>query len=285
MSSLSVSSGRNLTSADANSYVTVISSSYANSNSLKLGGTVTFGGKSFTIVGIAGGDSSTVSAYIPLNIAQTLSSQTNKVSTIYVAASSSTQINTVASTIKKAVPAATVTTSADLANSVSGSLASTASLTNNLGKWLSIAVLAAAFLLASLFTMSAVSRRVREFGTLKALGWRSRRIIGQVIGEAFVQGILGGVIGIGIGLGGAYIVDKVAPSLTASASTSNTSSVFGGRAAQAANSVVVHLTAPVTLTAVGLAVLLAVAGGLIAGMFGGWRAARLRPADALRRVD
>ena len=33
-----------------------------------------------------------------------------------------------------------------------------------------------------------------------------------------------------------------------------------------------------------LAVLLAVAGGIIAGMFGGWRAARLRPADALSKV-
>ena len=33
-----------------------------------------------------------------------------------------------------------------------------------------------------------------------------------------------------------------------------------------------------------LAVVLAVAGGIIAGMFGGWRAARLRPADALSKV-
>ena len=33
-----------------------------------------------------------------------------------------------------------------------------------------------------------------------------------------------------------------------------------------------------------LAVVLAIAGGLIAGMFGGWRAARLRPAAALSKV-
>ena len=33
------------------------------------------------------------------------------------------------------------------------------------------------------------------------------------------------------------------------------------------------------------AVLLAIAGGLIAGIFGGWRAARLRPAAALARVE
>jgi ABC-type antimicrobial peptide transport system permease subunit len=46
----------------------------------------------------------------------------------------------------------------------------------------------------------------------------------------------------------------------------------------------VHLTASVTLTAILLAVALAVVGGLIAGGFGGWRAARLRPAAALSKV-
>ena len=33
-----------------------------------------------------------------------------------------------------------------------------------------------------------------------------------------------------------------------------------------------------------LAVVLAVAGGIVAGIFGGWRAARLRPAAALAKV-
>jgi ABC-type antimicrobial peptide transport system permease subunit len=47
----------------------------------------------------------------------------------------------------------------------------------------------------------------------------------------------------------------------------------------------VALTAPVSVTTVAIAVGLAVAGGLIAGAFGGWRASRLRPADALRRVE
>ena len=45
------------------------------------------------------------------------------------------------------------------------------------------------------------------------------------------------------------------------------------------------LTAPVTLGVILLAVVLAVAGGLLAGMFGGWRAARLRPAAALAKVE
>ena len=52
----------------------------------------------------------------------------------------------------------------------------------------------------------------------------------------------------------------------------------------AAHTVAVHLTASVSTDVILLAVVLAVAGGIIAGMFGGWRAARLRPADALSKV-
>jgi len=43
--------------------------------------------------------------------------------------------------------------------------------------------------------------------------------------------------------------------------------------------------ASVTLDVIVLAVLLALAGGLLAGIFGSWRIGRLRPADALRRVE
>jgi ABC-type antimicrobial peptide transport system permease subunit len=41
----------------------------------------------------------------------------------------------------------------------------------------------------------------------------------------------------------------------------------------------------VTLALIGLAVLLAIGGGLLSGALGSWRISRLRPADALSRVD
>ena len=79
-----------------------------------------------------------------------------------------------------------------------------------------MAVLAAAFGIASILTISAVSRRVREFGTLKAMGWRSRRIIRQIMGEALVIGLIGGIAGVALGYGGAALIQHVAPPLTAS---------------------------------------------------------------------
>jgi len=47
----------------------------------------------------------------------------------------------------------------------------------------------------------------------------------------------------------------------------------------------VHWSATVTLGVIGLAVLLAIVGGLLSGGLGSWRISRLRPADALARVD
>ena len=75
-----------------------------------------------------------------------------QVNSIYVAAASASDITTVSKEISAALPKATVTTSSDLASEVTGSLASTSSLANNLGKWLAIAVLIVAFLVASLLT-------------------------------------------------------------------------------------------------------------------------------------
>jgi len=138
--------------------------------------------------------------------------------------------------------------------------------------------------------MAAVGRRTREFGTLKAIGWTSRRVVRQVLGESIVTGLIGGIIGIGIGYGGAYAIDKFAPTLTASDTPSSASNTagggFGGGASRfaAANDIKVHLTAPVDINILLLAVGLAILGGLIAGGLGGWRASSLRPADALSKV-
>ena len=166
--------------------------------------------------------------YVPLAVAQSLANLKNDVNTIYVSATSNNDITTLANTIKTTVSGSTVTDENSLASEVTGSLSSAASLANNLGKWLAIAVLIAAFLLASLLTMSAVSRRIREFGTLKALGWRSRRVVGQVLGESIAIGIVGGVVGVGLGFLGAALVNHFSGSLSASLGSTTGTATPGG---------------------------------------------------------
>ncbi|RIJ58628.1 ABC transporter permease, partial [Clavibacter lycopersici] len=58
---------------------------------------------------------------------------------------------------------------------------------------------------------------------------------------------------------------------------------FGGPQVAAATTDVV-LQAPVTVSVILVAVGLSVLGGLLAGGVGGWRASRLRPAEALRSI-
>ena len=300
LSAGTITKGGSLTSSDTHSNVAVVDSGYAKSHKLKVGSTVKIVGHSFKVIGIVAQPQSGAppQVYIPLARAQALAksangkSLKNEVNAIYVTAKSAASIPTVQAEIKNLLPGATVTTAASLASQVTGSLSSTAKLANELGKWLSILVLIAAFAVASLLTMAAVARRVREFGTLKALGWRSSRIIAQVIGESLVIGIIGGAVGVALGFAGAKIITAVAPNLTASIPTATgqrIESVSGGSGPQSFTPTVTHtvsvpMSATVTAGVIVVAVLLAIAGGLLAGSFGGWRIARLRPADALARV-
>ncbi|MHB9759177.1 ABC transporter permease [Streptomyces sp. BYX5S] len=305
LTSSKITKGRTFKTSETNAKVAVVDSAYAKEKKLAVGDKVTVKGTKYKVIGVATADSGDAAAnvYLPLKQAQTLADSKNKVTTVYVKATDSQAIDAVKATIQKNISGTTVTTSADLADTVSGSLSTASNLASNVGKWLSIAVLVAAFLVAGLLTSSAVSRRVREFGTLKALGWKSGRVTRQVVGEAVVNGLIGGVLGIAVGLAGAYAVTAISPTLSAQlgGGTGGGGGMGGGpggggfgggggggmrqAAGGGAKTLDIALSAPVSATTIALAVGLAVAGGLIAGAFGGWRASRLRPADALRRVE
>jgi ABC-type antimicrobial peptide transport system permease subunit len=296
LSSAEIVDGRTFASDETDAKVMLVESGYAQQNDLAVGDTLKIDGVKFEIVGLLTSSSGTSNLYIPLARAQKLADE-DGVSHIYVQADSAENIPAVQESIETVVPTATVTTADDLAEQVSGSLSSASQLADQLGTWLSAAALIAAFLVASLLTVSSVSRRVREFGTLKALGWRSRRIVSQVLGESLVQGVAGGLIGAVIGVAGAWLITRFSPALEASVGTTAAEAMGPGmamgagmgdaarEALTAASTVTVELGAPVSAQLVLMAVGLAVAGGLLAGAFGGWRAARLRPADALRRID
>jgi putative ABC transport system permease protein len=302
LSSGTITSGHSLTAADADSYVAVVDSGYATSSNLKVGSVISVDNVKFTIIGIVrqGQASSPNDVYIPLARAQALtaagSAETGDVNTIYVTATSAASIPTVQKEIAKLLPHATVTTASSLAGEVTGSVSSAAKLANDLGKWLAVLVLIAAFAVASLLTMSAVTRRVAEFGTLKAIGWRTRRIVTQVLGESVAMGIIGAAVGVGLGFAGAAIIAKVAPKLSAtvpssSGALSQTQTAVGPGGVSrisgpgtASHIVAVPLHPSITVGVIVLGVLLALLGGLLAGSFGSWRIARLRPADALARV-
>jgi putative ABC transport system permease protein len=104
-----------------------------------------------------------------------------------------------------------------------------------------------------------VTERTREIGIRKAIGAKRSAILKQFLIESTVLSGIGGVIGVLIGVGvviaGATIMPKVAPN-------------FG--------------TPQVSAPAIAVALLVSLTIGLVAGGYPAWRAARLRPIEALR---
>jgi putative ABC transport system permease protein len=270
----------------------VVDVGFARQNDIRVGEETEVGGEDVEVVGLAsaplGGDAS--NAYVELGRLQQLSDREGRVNRIQVRADSSQAVAGLAEQITRQLPGADVVTAADLAARVGGSLDDADALSSKLGTALSIVALLAAFLIATLLTLSSVQKRIRELGTLKALGWRQRLVVRQVAGESLVQGALGGLLGAAIGIAGAAIIDAIGPTLQASVKEQSTGGVdpFAqafGQGEVAAGSTEVVLGAPVDVGLLVLAIGLAIVGGLLAGAAGGLRAARLRPAEALRSAE
>lgn len=279
----------------------VVSAAYAKQKKLSLGESVTLGDRQFKIIGIVsaplGGTASDI--YIKLTQLQKIAEMDDRVNTIYVRADEAESVSPVADSIENTITSASVTTSKTLADRVGGSVVDARKLADKLGFALVIAALVSSVLVAILLTLSAISKRTRELGTLKAIGWSRGRVVRQVAAESLAQGVLGGVAGVAIGAIGALAVSAAGLTMKASVASSSASSgggpgggpggpggAFGSLTdAVVSGSRTVTVSAPLDIGLILLAVLLAIGGGALAGTAGGLRAARLRPAEALRHAE
>jgi putative ABC transport system permease protein len=308
LSGVNIDKGRNFQASDANSTNALVDSTYALAQKIDIGGTVAINGTDFIVIGIISSASASPETssnlYIPLDQAQSLSKNSGVVTNIYIAADSSSNTGEVQKAIETLIPDATVSSQTDLANNLSGSLSSASSLVNALSKWLAIIVLLVAFLIAILFTSSGVTRRIRELGTLKAIGWKTNRIVRQIMGESLITSFFGAIIGLILGIVGILVVNAVAPTLSASVARPGRfgggvappgggefqppAGGFGGQGTgfgrAAADAATLKLHIGTNLSTLVIAVVIAILGGLIAGSYGSWKASRLSPAEALRSV-
>ena len=284
-----VSRGRFIVaSSGGGSHEALVASSYAARQGLKVGSKLNLNGTVFTVVGLVrpplGGQ--TADVYIALPQLQALASQKGAVNVLLVRAENGASVADVQKEIEKLFPRAQVASAKQVADSISGSLVDASNLSKRLGTALAVLAAAAAFLLAVLLTLSSVGKRVRELGTLKALGWTQWLVVRQVAGESLAQGIVGGLVGVVLGIVVSVAIGAFGPTLTASSTSGGGDGFFGlGQVTARSVSDQVALSAPLAVGVVIAGFVLAVLGGLLAGAAGGFRASRLRPAEALRQVE
>jgi ABC-type antimicrobial peptide transport system permease subunit len=265
----------------------LVNTAYASKKSIKVGASLPINGTSYKVVGLVNptltGNTSDI--YFSLSTLQTAASKSGRINEILVRANSAAEVDKVAADIRALLPGAQVVTTKSLADNVTGSLHNAQQVASRLGGALAVIVLIAAFVIAVLLTLSSVAKRVREIGTLRALGWSRGRVVGQIVSETLGIAVLGGLLGVGLGYLASAAAQAFSPALSATttgvSSASSVAALFN-QAAPAAVSTSVKLSAPITGTTIALGMACALVGGLIAGTLGGWRAARLSPSVALR---
>jgi ABC-type lipoprotein release transport system permease subunit len=139
--------------------------------------------------------------------------------------------------------------------------------------WVAYATMFAgmAFGIANALLMS-VYERIREFGVLRALGLPARQLVWLVLLESLLLTLGGALLGVGLGVSAVWVLGRVGVDLAS----------FAGGLAQlgVGSTIYPHLEASDLVSPLGLAL----ATALVAAIWPAWKAARLRPAEAIRHV-
>jgi putative ABC transport system permease protein len=239
----------------------IIGDTLAHNMNKKVGDSLVMQGSTFTVVGIFhGGTALEAGAVIlPLDQMQQLSSMQGKVSGVHVhlrpIPAGETQehyFKRAQAAIEAVVPGlnaqlasdrATNNQFVDLAHAVAWGTSAIALFVGILG-------------IANTMAMS-VFERTREIGILRAIGWKSWRVMMLIETEATVLGFAGGILGIGAGWAGLRLLAYLPKT-----------NIF----------VSATLTPAHLLESMAISVL----SGIIAGAYPAWRGAHLSPIEALR---
>lgn len=284
-----ITTGRNLQAGDSG--VVVLHERIANHFGVTIGGTITIFGRHFKVVGIEGQEA-TNSTYATMSLsdAQAITNTTGQASKFIVFADSVENVYEVKQKIVGTYPKLTVTIARTLLNQVYQmqrqtdeqlqQAQATMDQIQNTGL-VEMGIITVADGAIVLFIMLyTVRERTKEIGTLKALGAGNKTILGQFMLEGVLLSLTAGIVGIVIGIFGATsVANLLLPQPTQAESgliTIGGGTITGDGLASTAISVTI--TPELVLFGLGFAVLL----GTLGSLYPAWRAARIRPAEAMR---
>jgi len=227
----------------------------ANALRLGTGDSITVERTAFRITGIykSGSLIEDGGAYAPLSAVQTLARRPDVVTVVYVKVAPGTDGEALANRIERRLPQLTAISRLADFNKVDQGLRILDA--GNLAISL-LAVVIGAIGVMNTMVMS-VFERTREIGILRAVGWRSRRIMRMVVGESLVLCTLAAAVGMGLGVAATRAVLLI-PAVSSFLEPQYPFSVFVR------------------------ALLIALGVGLAGALYPAYRAVRLSPMAALR---
>jgi putative ABC transport system permease protein len=261
----------------------VLEKHYAKFQHLGLGGVMSIGGKSFTVVGLLeikeGAQIAASNIYLSLQDAQTLlSGEANGINIVYLRLENPSLLSQVKSRIGKELNGLSVTSSDSFLELMGG----VSKISDQFSLVASIIALGGAIFLIIKTMLGNLVARSSEIGILKAVGWTERDVQKQLMGEALLQSFIGGLVGLAVGYGISYGLGFF-PVPVSTPWEINLMPAFARdteTAAAAAVRLPVALSAGLTTAALALSLF---AGGL-ASYFMGRRTSRMKPVDILRKL-
>ncbi len=276
---LSLTSGEVFDGASTEN-VALVGKTLAEKNELSVGSTFTLYGQTVKVVGIfdTGSTFSNNQVIMPLAALQTLSSQTDQVTSITLNVDSIENVASVTTAAKTALG-----DSADVTNGSEQAETTVAPLKNiqTISTYSLIAAVGAGAVIVLLTMIMIVRERRREIGVLKAIGASNVKIALQFMAEAVTFTLLATVIGFVIA---AFAAQPLTSVLATSSSSSSTAGgpgmgMRGGfRALQGVRDLTAQLDWTIVIYGLGAAILIAVLGSLLTSFF----IAKVRPAEVMR---
>lgn len=275
--------GRYLDVSDT--HTCLVEKPYADRHHLKLGDSIALAGEKFKIMGtVQATASARISAgevYIPLKDAQNILGEGDVVNAVFVRAKNEEAAKSVERALRGLIKVDTskkeklaITTDSNVMSSVAGM----AILAESATRWVAGLVVLVVLLLVVKSSLASVNERMREIGTMKAVGWLDRHVAKLLATESALIGLTGGVLGTLIGGGTAWIY-TASTQLRLPALLNNYPAC-----AKTPPPVDMKFSLEGCGPMIGGAFVVAVLIGVLAGYLAARRATQLPPAEALRRV-
>jgi putative ABC transport system permease protein len=151
-----------------------------------------------------------------------------------------------------------------------------------------VGVVSISFIAAGLGTfnimMISVLERVREIGILKAIGMKDRSVLTLYMSQGLFIGVFGSIMGLGLGTAAAYAIPLLLAGMGDFVPPNPGSNMPSGQPAgfESAAGMAFAYTPLISLQYVIVAVVVSIVIALLSSAYPSWKAARMKPLDALR---